>query len=141
MTNHEYTRNQLQEKSMQALYASLTYLDMKEAVDVPSIVSGILEKDYAECDIYVKSVVIQCLKHLNEIVPIYNAHMNHWLFERLNRVEQAILLLAYAQFFYVETAVDKGVVIDVAIKLTKAYCEGTDYKFVNAVLDKVLVRG
>jgi transcription termination factor NusB len=126
---------------MAVLYASLTYLDMKEEVDVTSLVSGILEEDYASCDLYVKSIAIQCLKHLNDIIPIYNAHMNHWLFERLNRAEQAILLLAYTQYFYVEPAVDKGVVIDVAIKLTKSYCEGTDYKFVNAVLDKVLVRG
>ena len=66
--------------------------------------------------------------------------MNKWTFERLNRVEQALLLLSYSHYFYVEPAVDKGVVIDVAVKLAKTYLDASDYKFVNAILDKVLTR-
>lgn len=126
---------------MQVLYAVLTYLDMKEEVDLPSIVSGILSTDYPSCDFYVKSIAVASLKHLNEIIPEYNQHMNHWTFARLNRTEQALLLLSYTHFYYVEPAVDKSVVIDVAVKLAKLYLEPQDYKFVNAILDKVLVRG
>jgi transcription termination factor NusB len=32
------------------------------------------------------------------------------------------------------------VVIDVAVKLAKTYLDAKDYKFVNAILDKVLTR-
>ena len=34
--------------------------------------------------------------------------------------------------------VDKGVVIDIAVKLAKKYLSGKDYRFVNAILDNVL---
>ena len=69
-----------------------------------------------------------------------NDHMNHWTFDRLNRVEQAILLLSCVHYLYVEPEVEKAVVINIAIKLSKAFLGDNDYKFVNAILDKVLVR-
>jgi N utilization substance protein B len=136
----EPTRNQLQEKSLFALYAILTYADMKEEVAIEDLVSGISETSYAEADPYLKKIVIETLKHLDEIILVLNAHMNKWTFDRLNRVEQALLLLSYSHYFYVEPTVDKGVVIDVAVKLAKTYLDANDYKFVNAILDKVLTR-
>jgi|LAHS01.1.fsa_nt_gb N utilization substance protein B len=136
----ELTRNQLQEKSLFALYAILTYADMKEEVAVEDLVSGISGTAYADADPYLKKIVIASLKHLDEIIAVLNAHMNKWTFERLNRVEQALLLLSYSHYFYVEPTVDKGVVIDVAVKLAKTYLDASDYKFVNAILDKVLTR-
>ena len=90
------------------------------------------------------------IKKYDEIIKTFNANMRKWTFDRLNRVEQAILMLAYVHFYYVEPDVDKSVVIDVAIKLAKSYLdmgfdkvknkEKGDYQFVNAILDKTLVR-
>ena len=65
--------------------------------------------------------------------------MRKWTFDRLNRVEQAILIMSFAHYYYVEPEVDKKVVIDIAIKLSKTYLAPTDYKFVNAILDNVLI--
>ncbi|MFA6619958.1 MAG: transcription antitermination factor NusB [Bacilli bacterium] len=140
MTNESITRNQAQEKTLLALYAVLTYLDMKEEVDVESIVSGIYEAPYAECPYFTKAVVIAVLKNLNSEIEAYNALMKKWTFDRLNRVEQALLLLSYSQYFYVEKEVEKAAVINVAVVLAKKYLEAADYKFVNAILDKVLTR-
>ncbi|MCH3908777.1 MAG: transcription antitermination protein NusB [Bacilli bacterium] len=136
----ELTRNQLQEKSLFAIYAILTYADMNEEVDVKSLVSGLTEENYEDSDPYIKAIIINVIKHMGEIIPVYNKNMRKWTFDRLNRVEQAILLLSYCQYFYVDKDVDKGVVIDVAVKLAKTYLDATDYKFVNAILDKVLTR-
>jgi transcription termination factor NusB len=99
MTNEETSRNQAQEKTLDALYAALTYLDMKEPVDVESIVSGIYDLPYAECPIFTKAIVISALKNLNPIIAVYNAHMNKWTFDRLNRVEQALLLAGVLPIF------------------------------------------
>ena len=44
----------------------------------------------------------------------------------------------YSLDFYYVKDVDKKVVIDVAVKLAKKYLDSTDYKFVNAILDKTL---
>ena len=140
MRNEETSRNQAQEKTLDALYAALTYLDMKEPVDVESIVSGVYDLPYAECDSFTKAIVISALKNLNPIIAVYNAHMNKWTFDRLNRVEQALLLQAYCQYFYVDVSVDKAAVINGAVNLAKKFLEAKDYKFVNAILDKVLTR-
>jgi Transcription termination factor len=140
MTNEELSRNQAQEKTLAALYGGLTYLDMKSEIDVEGLVSGIYSLPYAECPSFTKAILISALKNLNDIIPVYNAHMNKWTFDRLNRVEQAILLLSYTQYFYVEKDVDKAALINVAVILAKKYLDAQDYKFVNAILDKVLVR-
>ena len=63
--------------------------------------------------------------------------MINWTFNRINKLEQALLILSYSHFYYVKD-VDKKVVIDVAVKLAKKYLDSTDYKFVNAILDKTL---
>jgi transcription termination factor NusB len=140
MATTETSRNQAQEKTLDALYGALTYLDMKEPVDVESLVSGVYDLPYPECDAFTKAILIASLKNINTIIPAYNANMRKWTFDRLNRVEQALLLMAYSQYFYVEPTVDKAAVINVAVNLAKKYLEAADYKFVNAILDKVLAR-
>ncbi len=135
------TRNQTQKIAVFAVYDVLTYVSMGWEVDIEDIISGLAERPYEECDNYLKKVVLESIKHINEIIPVYNANMKKWTFDRLNRVEQAVLLVAYAQFHYVETDIDKRIVIDVAIKHAKTYCDPLkDFKFVNAILDKVLIR-
>jgi transcription termination factor NusB len=47
--------------------------------------------------------------------------------------------MSYIHYFHIEE-VDKGVVIDIAVRLAKVYLDAKDYRFVNAVLDKVLVK-
>ena len=136
----ELTRNAAQKVAMTAIYDALTYRKMGMRVDVEEIVSSLLEKPYAECDWFVKGAVIFALKHEEEAVARYQEHMRKWLFSRLNRVEQAILLLSYVHFYFLEPEIDKAVVINIAVRLAKEYLSDKDYKFVNAILDKVLVR-
>jgi transcription termination factor NusB len=140
MTNEDVSRNQAQEKTLAVLYGALTYLDMGSELDVEGLVSGIYDLPYAECPSFTKAIVIAALKNLNPIISAYNARMNKWTFDRLNRVEQALLLLSYTQFFYVDKTVDKAALINVAVILAKKYLDAADYKFVNAILDKVLIR-
>ena len=136
----EISRNKLQELTADAIYAILTYRHMGEDIDVEAIFSSIFETDYAEVPVYAKTVVIATLRHLGEEVALLEKNMRRWKFERLNRVEQAILLLSLSNFFYNEEKPDKKIVISVAVNLAHQYLDATDYKFVNAILDKVLVR-
>lgn len=134
------SRNSLQKAAMTAIYDVLTCIDMKEDINVENIVSALLDAPYEECDYFVKAAVVLSIRDMDKIVEKYNANMNKWTFDRLNRVEQAILLLSYVHFYYIEPDVQKGVVIDIAIKLAKLYLGDKDYKFVNAILDHVLQR-
>ena len=134
------SRNAMQKVAMWALYDALTYRDMGLDIDVQHIVSSLCDLPYEECDYFVKAVLVMALRHIDEAVEAFNAKMRGWTFDRRNRVEQAILLLAYAHFNYVDPEVDKGVVIDIAVKQAKAYLDDKDYRFVNAILDNVLKR-
>lgn len=136
----EYSRNSLQKVAMSAIYDALTYQKMGKPVNVEDIVSSLMELPYEECDFFVKAAVIFSLKYQDDIIAIYSQNMVKWTFDRLNRVEQAILLLAYVHFFYIEPEVDRAIVINIAIRLAKDYLGDKDYRFVNAILDNVLVR-
>ena len=58
--------------------------------------------------------------------------------ERINLVAHAIFLLALSEYKYVEEEIEKSALINVAVTLAKKYLDEKDYKFINAVLDKVL---
>ncbi len=134
------SRNSLQKIALFAVYDMLTYMEMNQPVDVEMIVSGLCDMPYEDCDPFVKAILILTIAHYGEAVNVFNEHMHKWTFDRLNRVERAILLQAYVHYFYAEKDVDKRVCIDIAIKHAKIYLEDRDYKFVNAILDKVLQR-
>ena len=133
------SRNQLQKVALFAIYDALTYLDMKEAVPIEDIVSRLTDQPYEKADYFVKAALIYSIKHFSEIVAIFNEHMNRWTFDRLNRVEQALLLLSYVHYFYIGE-VEKAVVINVAVTLAKTYLDPKDYRFVNGILDNVLLK-
>ncbi len=136
----EGSRNSLQSAAMTAIYDELTYIAMDEPVNVEEIVSSLLDKDFAHCDNFVKAAAIYAIKYHDEAIAKYSDHMVKWTFDRLSRLEQAILLLAYVHFYAIEKTISKKVVISVAVRLAKNYLGKDDYKFVNGILDNVLVR-
>lgn len=138
MVNEQMSRNALQPLAMTAIYDALTYLDMGESVDVEAIVSSLCERPYEECDYFIKASVVLTLKHLAEIKEIYTPHLRKWTFDRLPRLSQSILLLSYVHYNFIDPEVNKGVVIDIAVRLAKKYLGEKDYKFVNGILDNVL---
>lgn len=73
----------------------------------------------------------------NEIDYIYQIGENlvSWTFDRLNLVEQAILLEATSE---IKTKLnEEAIVIDEAVIFAKEYCDDESYKFINGVLDKI----
>lgn len=136
--NKEMSRGEAEEIALFAIYDLLLYAEMGVPADVPSIVSGLSERPYEDCDLFSKRMVVSFLKNQSEIREIYQARMPKWRFERLNKLEQALLYLSYCHFYTDVQRVDKAVVIDYAVRFAKKYLEENDYKFVNAILDKVL---
>ncbi len=131
------TRNKAQEASMTLLYNVLLRQKIEEELDLPRLMSDFFECDYDDVDLFVKEVLIKAVKHYDVMVDHISKHLKNWSFDRLNTLTQAIFLLAYTQFHYIGD-VDKKVVINTAVKLTKKFADEGDYKFVNAILDKVL---
>ena len=130
------SRNQEHELIMTCIYDALVFSNMGKEFSIEEIMCSVFEVDYDEISFFVKEIVIKSLAHVNEIKNIFQEKMPKWSFDRLNLVEQAILLMSYTHKQIENT--DKRIIINVAVKLAKNYLDKDDYKFVNGILDKVL---
>ena len=130
------SRNQEHELIMTCIYDALIYAHMDSEFSVEEIMESVFEVDYEDISFFAKEIVIKSLAHINEIKAIFQDKMPKWNFDRLNLVEQAILIMSYT---HKQTQnAEKSIVINIAVKLAKKYLEEEDYKFVNGILDKVL---
>ena len=89
---------------------------------------------YEEIDPYIKNMVLITLQKYGEIVNAYQPYLRNWKWDRLPLLTQAILLMSYTHFYYVEK-VDKKVVINIAVDLAKKYIDDKQAGFINAILD------
>ena len=105
--------------------------------DVDEIISGITEIPFKEHSAYVQKMISSVLLHYGEIISAFQPNLKNWKWERLPLLTQAILLMSYAHFYYVEK-IDKRIVINTAVELAKKYVEEKQAKFINAILDEVL---
>lgn len=131
------SRNQEQEKIMFILYQVLFYHRMNKEFDIKEIIEDTLEMNYEDVSIFVKEVSIKVIKNYEQIKQIIEPNCIKWKFERINLIIIAILMLGIGEFNYVE-GTNKAVIIDTCVKLAKKYGDEKDYRFVNALLDKVL---
>ena len=60
-----------------------------------------------------------------------------WPYERISPVTRAIILVAYSEFYSVNT--DKAVLINESLKTCDTRGISRDKKFTNAILDRILV--
>ena len=130
------SRNEEHELIMTCIYDALLYSNMDKEFSVEEIMCSVFEVEYDEISFFVKEMVIKTLSHINDIKSVFQANMPKWSFDRLNLVEQSILLMSYTHR-QIENS-DKRIIINIAVKLAKKFLDKDDYKFVNGILDKVL---
>lgn len=106
--------------------------------DINEIILEITETPLQDHSVYVQNTLVNVLTHYGEIVNAFLPHLNNWKWARLPLLSQAILLMSYAHFYFVEK-VDKRIVINIAVELAKKYIEEKQAKFINAILDEVLI--
>lgn len=132
------SRNQEQEKMMQVIYSALFYQKNNEEYDITSLIEGIFECDFSEIEIYPRECIIKALLNQEEIDQLITSNLSQKLkLPRINVCAHAILLLAIAEVKYVEE-INKSAMINVAVELAKKYLDDGEYRFINAVLDKIL---
>lgn len=77
------------------------------------------------------------LEHKTTIINTLAQNLaSSWTFDRLNVVDQAILIEAYSEYQVLKN--DKSIVIDQAVITSKKYSDSNSYEYINAILDKVL---
>ena len=123
LNRHEY-----REKIVFALYQHLLlhkdlytcFEDNFEEGEMDDFVLSIRDDIYENKDAYIKEI---------------SSHLKKWSFDRLNLVEQAILLETVSEIK--QSLNDKAVVIDEAVIMAKEYCDEEAYKYINGVLDNI----
>jgi transcription antitermination factor NusB len=134
----EESRNDLREKVIDSLYSCLIQEKAKVDYDPEEIFKGIFKtEDFASVDIFARDVFVQALRHKDEIIALVQPKLVKWKFDRLNTIAQAIFLEAVSEAKFAAMT-PKAVTIDCAVDLAKRYLDAEDYKYINAVLDKVL---
>lgn len=76
------------------------------------------------------------IDHIEEVDAAIARHLEHWSFERLKKVDLAILRAsAYSLLF--QDDIPGRITIDEAIEMAKEFGSDDSYRFVNGVLDAV----
>lgn len=130
------SRNKIQELVVFALYQYLFYYSYDKRPTLKEIIESVFECKSSECDEFAKDLIKSAIKNADSSIKDISAYLNDWTFDRLNYIEQAILLSSYTQFKYLNQP--KTIAINVAIDLAKKYCDDNSYKFINGVLDNCL---
>ena len=130
------SRNEEHELIMTCIYDALIYVNMNKEFSVEEIMCSVFDVEFDEISMFAKEMVVKSLSHFNEIKNIFQEKMPKWSFDRINLVEQSILIMSYTHK-QIENS-DKSIIINIAVKLAKKFLDKDDYKFVNGILDKVL---
>lgn len=132
------SRNQEHEKMMQVIYSCLFYMKNNQEYDIQELMEGAFEMDYQEIDVYPKECVVKTLINLDNINEMISQNLSEKLkLSRINVVAHAILLISIGEVKYVGE-INKSSMINVAVELAKKYLDDGEYRFINAILDKIL---
>ena len=137
---NEVSRSKVQELIVQLMYSFLILEQTNIPINFEESVEDACKLPYADCDLYLKEVLIKSLKNKQKVVDYVSQFLKNWTFNRLNTTIQAILITSVVEYFLDDLDTDKAVIINNAVKFAKKFGDGgeKDYKFVNAILDKCL---
>jgi transcription antitermination protein NusB len=134
-----YTRKDERVKTMQAFYQVFLFLEQKTEFDATEVINSIYNvKSIDDVPKFSKAIYAFGLEHIEELEKVIEEHLVGWTFSRLDDVAKAILVSGCAEGLYVKLAPRK-VVINEWVNIAKDFLKVNDHKFINAVLDKVIV--
>ena len=122
---------------MTVIYNELTdftFGEQKISRDARELIAELCECDYKDVDNYVIDTVMVSLQRYGDIKNAFIPYLRNWSWDRLPLLTQAILLMSYTHFYFIEK-IDKKVVINVAVNLAKKYIDDKQAKFINGILD------
>ena len=124
-------RSELREIIMRVIYQINLLEESKLDYDINSLIKEQIE---VEND-FVNESINGILKNKKELVSLADKYLKDWTMDRLNKVDQAILLLAIYELIYTDTP--SIVSINEAVELSKKYSDEAVTKKINGVLDKI----
>jgi len=123
--------------AFQALYAwDVSHLTLENLLDFGWIEEEKREKLGEDGIAFPRLIIAGTIEHIEEIDGHIKAHITNWDFDRLNKVDLAILRMSVYSLLF-QTDLHPTIVIDEAIDISKEFGSDESYKFVNAVLDSI----
>ena len=124
-------RSELREIIMRVVYQINLYNEAKLDFDIKALIKEQLEVENE----FVSGTINGIIEKKDELIKYANKYLKNWTMDRLNKVDQAILLIAIYELIYTETP--SIVSINEAIELSKKYSDEAVTKMINGVLDKI----
>jgi N utilization substance protein B len=123
--------------AFQALYSwDLGNVDVDNILDFSWVEQETLDKMGEESLLFSRLLVSGTIEHIDEIDSVIKANLTNWDFDRLNKVDLAILRISIYPLLY-QKDLHSSIVIDEAIDISKQFGSDDSFKFINAILDSV----
>lgn len=84
---------------------------------------------------FFSSLLENALNNKQEIIEEINKYLKDWSFDRLSKVDQAILLVGVSELLYLDTPFK--VVINEYVEISKCFSDLQVVGMINTVLDKI----
>jgi N utilization substance protein B len=85
---------------------------------------------------FARLLVAGTLENIEAVDEAIRGHLENWSFERLKRVDLAVLRISAYSLIY-QRDIPAQITIDEAIEIVKEYGSEDSYRFVNGVLDGI----
>ncbi len=128
------TRRVLRIKVLQALYAYEIAKDPIEKVK-KDLLSDLEDKEKYKFASDLIDSVLKDVKNLDETIK---SKIENWEFERIALIDKLVLRIGLAELLYFPEIPPK-VSINEAIEIAKSFCTNQSGKFVNGILDSILI--
>ena len=123
--------------AFQALYSwDLGNVDIDNVLDFAWVEKETLERMGDESLSFSKLLVSGTIEHIEEIDSVIKSHLTNWDFDRLNKVDLAILRISVYPLLF-QKDIHSSIIIDEAIDISKEFGSDDSFKFINAVLDSI----
>lgn len=123
--------------AFQSLYRyDLSGAGLAELLDFSWLDSDKAAKLASETVVFARLLIQGALENLPEIDQVITGQLENWDFNRLNRVDLAILRMSVYCLLH-QKDIPPTVTIDEAVDISKSFGTTDSYRFVNGVLDGV----
>lgn len=123
--------------AFQALYAwDVSKIEVSDLLDFNWLEQDRINKLGAEGILFPRLLISGAIENIEEIDAKIKLFLNNWDFDRLSKVELAILRLSVYSLLF-QKDVHPSIVIDEAIDIARDYGGDESYKFINGILDSI----
>jgi len=123
--------------AVQALYAwDMTHNPLEDLLSFSWLDPEKLSQYETDVLAFSRLLIAGTIERIEEIDALIKQNLEHWTFDRLRKVDLAILRVGCYSILY-QKDIPAGISIDEAIEIAKEYGSDESYRFVNGVLDAI----